>query len=324
MQRKTKCRRRFVRCVAAAGLGAALIPGCEDSVADRRGKTVPARIIDTHTHFYDPARPQGVPWPPKNEPKLYRTVLPRDYRAVPVSRHADATVVVEASEWVEDNQWILDLAANDPFLVGLVGNLPVGKEEFPALLKRLAANPRFRGIRLHEPAFRKALGDPTALAHLKLLPRYDLEFDANVGGATLPEVARIAKEISDLRIVVNHIANVRIDGRDVPEAWRRGMAAAAACRNVCCKFSGIVEGSGRRDGSAPHDVDFYRKVLDIVWAEFGEDRLIYGSDWPVCELFASLETVQSLALDYVGAHGGKALEKVFWKNAVKVYKCGST
>ena len=80
-------------------------------------------IVDTHTHFYDPARPQGVPWPSPGEEHLYRTVLPRHYKALAEPEGVTATVVVEASPWVEDNQWILDLAAADPFIVGLVGHL---------------------------------------------------------------------------------------------------------------------------------------------------------------------------------------------------------
>ncbi|MCY3021312.1 MAG: amidohydrolase, partial [Planctomycetota bacterium] len=99
MRRKARGRREFVRCVAAAGVVTGFIAGCDSAAPDRGDKAAPTRLIDTHTHFYDPSRPQGVPWPPKNETTLYRTVLPRDYRALPVSRPADATVVVEASEW---------------------------------------------------------------------------------------------------------------------------------------------------------------------------------------------------------------------------------
>src|SRR5689334_25281079 len=71
-------------------------------------------VIDTHTHFYDPNRPQGVPWPPRDDKLLYRTVLPKEYRAQPVPRPVTGTVVVEASPWVEDTQWVLDLAAKAP------------------------------------------------------------------------------------------------------------------------------------------------------------------------------------------------------------------
>ena len=72
-------------------------------------------VVDTHTHFYDPSRPQGVPWPPKSETTLYRTVLPAEFQKLAEPQGVKGTVVVEASAWVEDNQWVLDLAANDPF-----------------------------------------------------------------------------------------------------------------------------------------------------------------------------------------------------------------
>ena len=77
-------------------------------------------IIDTHTHFYDPTRPQGVPWPGPDEELLYRRVLPEDHRALAAPEGVTGTVVVEASAWLEDNQWILDLAAQTPWIVGLV------------------------------------------------------------------------------------------------------------------------------------------------------------------------------------------------------------
>src|SRR5947209_6291608 len=76
-------------------------------------------IIDTHTHFYDPMRPQGVPWPPKEDKLLYRRVLPEHFQNLTKSQHVTGTVVVEASAWVEDNDWILDLAAKNPIIVGL-------------------------------------------------------------------------------------------------------------------------------------------------------------------------------------------------------------
>src|SRR5882757_7999637 len=121
-------RRRFLAATAQAAAGMAL---AVESTAVRAAPTLvdPGAsgftVIDTHTHFYDPTRAQGVPWPPREDKLLYRTVLPRDYRALPVPRSVTGTVVVEASPWVEDNQWVLDLAAHDPFIVGLVGGLPV-------------------------------------------------------------------------------------------------------------------------------------------------------------------------------------------------------
>ena len=90
-------------------------------------------IIDTHTHFYDPFRPQGVPWPEKDDEILYRRALPEDYKALAVPEGVTGTVMVECSPWVEDNQWVLDLAATDPFIVGLVGHLEPDDPDFATL-----------------------------------------------------------------------------------------------------------------------------------------------------------------------------------------------
>ncbi len=131
-------------------------------------------IIDAHTHFYDPTRPEGVPWPPRDDKLLYRRVLPKDYLALPVPRPVTGAVAVEASPRVEDNQWVLDLAAREPFIVGLVGNLPVGTRQFAGLLKRFAANRFFLGIRIRDRKLEGALDDAAFVNDLKLLADYDL------------------------------------------------------------------------------------------------------------------------------------------------------
>ncbi len=277
-------------------------------------------LIDTHTHFYDPARPQGVPWPGKNDASLYRTVLPRDYRSLPAPQRVTGTVVVEASPWIEDNQWVLDLAANDPFIVGLVGNLPVGTGEFAGHLKRFSANPIFRGLRIGHNGLHEGLTQPRYLADLALLVKHDLELDVNGGPEMLSDVARLARELPGLRIVINHLANVKIDGQAPSATWQRDLAAAARHKNVFLKVSALVEGTGRSDGTAPRDVKFYQPTLDVAWETFGIDHLIYGSNWPVSERFASLATVQGIVTDYFTTKGTQALTKFFDRNALAAYK----
>jgi hypothetical protein len=133
-----RTRRQFLAAATQAVAGLTLT-GCASALRAAPGRTATVTdgltVIDTHTHFYDPSRPEGVPWPPPNEKRLYRTTLPKDYLALPVPRPVAGTVVVEASPWVEDNQWVLDLAAKEPFIVGLVGNLPVGTKPFAGHLK---------------------------------------------------------------------------------------------------------------------------------------------------------------------------------------------
>ena len=274
-------------------------------------------IIDTHTHFYDPSRPQGVPWPDPDDNLLYRTALPGQYRALVKGRGVTGTVVVEASSWVEDNQWVLDLAAEDPFIVGLVGNLDPTSDTFSDHLRRFAANPLFSGIRVH--GTETFMGSQTMVRRLALLAELDLELDLLMGVPDLPAVAYLAERIPGLRIVINHIAEVPIRGpdHDPDPAWIEGMQHAASHAHVYCKVSGLVEVTGQ--ARAPTDVEFYRPTLDFLWNTFGENRLIYGSNWPVCERYADYATVQQIVDTYFTAKGPEASAKYFWKNAKSAY-----
>lgn len=145
-------------------------------------------IIDCHTHFYDPTRTDGIPWPPKDSP-LYRTVLPQDLRALKKYRPVTGTVIVEASNRVEDNAWLLELAKDDPFIVGIVGNLTPGTPEFAGHVKRFAADPLFRGIRISVQLLQDLL-QKNRTEDLKLLADHDLELDVNGGPDTPATIAR--------------------------------------------------------------------------------------------------------------------------------------
>jgi L-fuconolactonase len=273
-------------------------------------------IIDTHTHFYDPSRAEGVPWPSRDEKRLYRTVLPKHYRALIVPRPVTGTVVVEASPWVEDNQWVLDLAAKDPFILGLVGNLPVGTREFAGHLKRFAANKLFRGIRIRD----QKLDDPAFIADLKLLTDHDLSLDLVNGGDILLFADKLAKMLPSMRIIIDHLAGLVVDGKEPPAEWVGKVKTLVPRQNVYFKLSGLVEGTGRSDGSAPRDVEFYRPVLDAIHVMLGPDRLIYASNWPVSELFAPLATVEGIVADYFRSYGEKTEEQVFSQSAQTAYR----
>jgi L-fuconolactonase len=279
------------------------------------------RVIDTHTHFYDPTRKEGVPWPGKGDKVLYRTVLPAEYKKLAVPHGVTGTVVVEASPWVEDNQWLLDLANDEPFLIGIVGNLSPADKDFTKHLTRFAKNPRFRGIRVSEDALRTALKDRTQLDRLKAVSDSGLTLDVNGQAGTFPLSAELAGKFPKLRVVVNHMGNPTIDGKEPPEAWRKAVAAGGrAGDNVFCKMSALVEGSRKTGGKVPTDLAFYRPTLDELWKAFGADRLVFGSNWPVSDIYATFGTVYTLAAEYVKGKGGAAFAKVFGANAVKAYQ----
>jgi len=316
-------RRRFLAVTAKGAAGMTVAVGSSILRAAPSQSGAAARsltVIDTHTHFYDPTRPQGVPWPPREHKLLYRTVLPRDYRALPVPTPVTGTVVVEASPWVEDNQWVLDLAAREPFILGLVGNLPVGTDAFAGHLKRFAANKLFRGIRIRDRKLEGALDDPAFTRDLKLLTDHDLSLDLVGGREILGFADRLAKELPDLRIIIDHLAGVTVDGKPPPADWLRQMKVLVPKRNVYCKLSGLVEGTGRKDGSAPRDVEFYRPVLDAMRQMFGPERLIYASNWPVSEIFAPLATIQGIVEDYFRGCGRPAQKQIFFRSGKAAYR----
>ncbi len=277
-------------------------------------------IVDTHTHFYDPTRPEGVPWPGKDDKALYRRVLPDDYKKIASPLGVTGTVVVEASPRVEDNQWVLDLAEKDKFVLGLVGNLTPGQEDFAKHLARFAQNPLFRGIRVNAGPLKAGLERPEFLADIRRLSEADLELDVNGGPELLPLVDRLAAKLPELRIVINHLANVRIDGPKLDEVWLAGLKATAQHKHVFMKVSALVEGASRDGKPAPRDPGFYVPVLDAVWNAFGDDRVIYGSNWPVSERAADLATVQKIVMEFARGRGAAALEKFSIRNAKTAYR----
>ena len=275
-------------------------------------------IIDCHTHFYDPTRPEGVPWPSPGS-SLYRTVLPKHLRELKQYRKITGTVIVEASPLVEDNAWLLDLAKEDPFIVGIVGNLMPGKDEFARHLDRFARNPLFRGIRVSSKTVTDLLNS-SSRDDLKKMIDHDLSLDVNGGPDTPGIVAKLAEKLPALRIVQNHIGNVRITADPPPADWKAGIEAAAKHANVFCKISALVEGASRDGQKAPAEVSFYKPYIDVVWNAFGDDRVIYGSNWPVSENAADYETLQRIVMEYAAERGDEATAKFCSKNAARAYK----
>jgi len=304
------------RAILASGITGLLAVVASDGQAF--DSAAPLEIIDCHTHFYDPSRPEGVPWPGKGT-SLYRTVLPEHLRALKQFRSVTGTVIVEASPLVEDNAWLLDLAKDDPFVVGIVGNLVPGKAEFSSHLKRFAANPLFRGIRISATLLEELLAQDS-LKDLQALADFDLALDVNGGPNTPSVIAKLASRLPHLRIVLNHIGNVRITAEKPPQPWLQGIQAAAQHANVYCKISALVEGAAFEERVAPKDLAFYQPYIDVVWQAFGDHRVIYGSNWPVSERAADYETLQRIAMEYALQKGNEATAKFCSQNAMLAYK----
>jgi predicted TIM-barrel fold metal-dependent hydrolase len=289
-------RRRFGLCAAALSSGVRA--------------AAPSRIVDTHVHFYDPRRPQGVPWPPKNDRLLYKPVLPPEYTTLVQPLGVTGAIVVEASPWLDDNQWLLDLAKDHPVIVGVVGNLQ--SDGFARNLGRFARNPLFRGIRLGGGALARELRN----GNLRLLAEADLSLDAIGNAAMLQTLVTVSDELPELRIAINHMPAE-------PAGWVADPSARAAARElaqrprVYAKVSGVL---GRVDDTVSTDPSDYRAALDEIRDMFGPDRVMYGSNWPVSDRLAPYAAVLNVVRKYFTAAGADAAEKYFWRNSGACYK----
>lgn len=273
-------------------------------------------IVDTHIHLYDPTRPEGIPWPPKDNELLYRTVLPEHFKAVANPVGVTHTVVVEASVWLADNDWILDQAVDEPCILGFVGNLDTEDAGYVDHLDRLSKNPLFRGVRLRRKELQSPGADAT-IAAMQALADRGLSMDLLANPADLATVAAIAERIPGLHIVCNHVAHVLINGEPPDPEWIAGLNAIAPHENVYMKVSGFVERSEQQP--APDDLAYYRPTFDAIWDTLGEGRVIYGSNWPVCERAGSYATVFGLVDAYVSEKGDGAKEKYFVENGRRAY-----
>lgn len=275
----------------------------------------PFPSIDTHIHLYDPTRPQGVPWPPKELPVLYSPHLPAQFVGLTERLGVVGAVVVEASPWVEDNQWVLDVAKDNPVIVGLIGNLELGKPEFAANLKRFSANPLFRGVRLRDVSVPKGAGEAAFADDLRRLADQQLTVDVVGDAPILADVLRIAKMAPDLRVVIDHLPFREWNKDNVPK-MREALKEVAQLPEVYVKISDVPR---KVDGRLVEDAEYYRPVLDALWSLFGPDRAIYGSNWPVSDLVAPYDQMYKIVSQYFANKSDARRQKFFWKNSLAAY-----
>ncbi|HXJ96177.1 MAG TPA: amidohydrolase family protein [Terriglobia bacterium] len=289
-------------------------------VMDAQTLSVP--IIDTHIHLFDPTRPQGVPWPEKADAVLFKPTLPDRYRKLTAGLNVVGAIEVECSPWLEDNQWVLDVAATDSTIVGMVGDLEPDKPEFPKQLERFHRNPLFLGIRYGNLWGRNLsvqLSRPAFMSGLRALAEAGLTLDtANPDPALIGSVVRITDQVPNLRVVIDHLP--QLDPPTDPKVHHdleANLHELGKRPQVYVKVSEVLR---RVDGRVPHDADFYRDRLDELWNIFGPERLIYGSDWPNSDHWGSYTEVLSVVREYFTAKGRAAAEQYFWKNSIAAYR----
>jgi predicted TIM-barrel fold metal-dependent hydrolase len=278
-------------------------------------------VIDTHIHLFDPGRSQGVPWPPKNS-KIYKAALPDRYRALVKPFNVKGAIMVECSPWFDDNQWVLDLIQKDPIMVGMIGDLEPDHAEFPKQLERFRKNPLYLGIRygnLWDRNFHAKVSDPAFLKGVKLLADAGLTMDtANPDPPLIADLLRLTERVPNLRLVVDHLPKLEVP-KDAAarKAYEKDLTELAKRPLSYSKVSAVLR---TVDGKVPTDLAFYKDRLDFLFGAFGEDRVVYGSDWPNSDLTAEYPAVFKIVSDYFATKTPAQREKYFWRNSVKAYR----
>jgi L-fuconolactonase len=271
--------------------------------------------IDAHQHFwnYDAAQ---YPWIAPGSP-LQRDWLPPDLAPLLAAAKLDGCIAVQARQTIEESHWLLELAEHHSIIKGVVGWVDLRSPEVGKDLAALAAHPKFSGVRhvvQDEPDVNFMLGAEFQRGIGKLR-EYQLTYDLLVFPRQLPAAIALVQRFPEQPFVLDHIAKPPIaEGTLSP--WREQIRELAKLPNVLCKVSGMVTEANL---TAWKPADF-RPFLEVVFEAFGVDRLMYGSDWPVCLLAGSYSQIYGLAADYVAALDAGAKEKFFGGNAARFYR----
>jgi len=267
--------------------------------------------IDSHQHFWL-MRERAGQWPPPSLSAIYRDFMPEDLEPALQACGIEGTVLVQSLPSMEDTGFLLKLAGQHPFILGVVGWADLKADDAPAKIAELAAYPKLKSLRpmLQDIADVAWIDDPRLEPAITALQANNLRFDALVMPQHLTALTAFAQRHESLPIVIDHAAKPLIATGHFT-GWRAAMADLCALPNVHCKLSGLLTEAGeRRDAAA------LRPYVETILEIFGASRVMWGSDWPVLRLAGDYKDWLEMCLDFVPAANHAA---VFGGNALSFY-----
>ena len=274
--------------------------------------------VDSHQHFWDIDR-LTYPWMPEGDNVLRRSYLPEDL--APHLEHTGGiskTVVVQAQMTMAEADLLFDLAASADSIAGVVAWADLTDENVGETLDRLQRMPKFVGVRhqVHDEPDERWLLRDDVVRGLRELARRDLAYDLLLRPPHLKHIMELADRVPDLRMVVDHIAKPEIaEGRMEP--WAKDIAKVAEIPGMNCKVSGMATEANPSAWQA----EIVPYVAHVIGC-FGFDRLMWGSDWPVCLLVDGYEAIKEGAIGAVGDIAPDDSAKLMGGNAARFYRFG--
>jgi L-fuconolactonase len=277
--------------------------------------------VDSHQHFWDPSQ-NDYPWMTDQFLAIRRRFGPDDLRPLLLEQGIDLTVLVQTRSSLQETREFCTLASATDFVGGVVGWVDLTDPDVSKTLKDLKSSPHGRklvGIRhqVHDEPDPNWLLRDDVRCGLKAVRDAGLSYDFLVRHRELPAALEVARDLGDMHFVIDHMAKPPI-GTGRWHEWEAALAPFASLENVYCKLSGLVT-EAQWSAWHPDDfVPFVQRAMDI----FGEDRLMFGSDWPVCVVAASYARVFTCLLYALGDISPQAVAKIFGANAIRFYGLG--
>ncbi len=277
-------------------------------------------IVDTHFHLFDQTRPQGAPYSGGGSNRL--PALPERYRRLATPLGIVAAIEIEASPWLEDNLWVLETIAAEPLVTGTIGNLQPEKPDFREFFDRFRKNRLFLGIRygnLWGYDLTAQVNNAAFIEGMRLVAEAGLTLDtANPRADLMAAVVKLKDKVPGLRIVVDHTAHFAPGAAERAAELERNLRELAERPGMFFKVSQYLRtGPG---GEAVTEARVYRPALDYLTDLFGEDRVLFGSDWPNADAADHLDAIVKIAREYFATKGRAAQEKYFWRNSLAAYR----
>lgn len=272
--------------------------------------------IDAHQHFWI-YRPDEYGWIDDSMAALRRDFLPGDLKPALETNNFQGSVAVQARQTLEETRWLLELAERCQSILGVVGWVDLQSPEVQSQLKTFARNPKLVGVRhvVQTEQDDRFLLRPEFLRGISMLEEFDLAYDILIYAKHLPVATEFVERFPRQRFVLDHLAKPPIKSGEI-DSWAQGIRRLAAFPNVCCKLSGVITEADWQSWT-PEQIDPY---LDVAFAAFGPDRLMIGSDWPVCLVAASYARVAHVVTNYLDQHQSNHREAVLGGNAQRFWR----
>jgi len=275
--------------------------------------------IDAHQHFWR-YNPDEYGWIDDSMSTLRRDFLPADLKPELDRAGFDACVAVQARQTVEETRWLLELAAAAPFIAGVIGWVDLRASHVRDQLNELAKNPKLLGIRhvLQGEADDRFMLQPDFLRGIAALEEFGLTYDILIFPRHLPVAMEFVRRFPQQRFVLDHLAKPLIKDRTL-QPWGSHIRELAKFSNIFCKLSGMVTEADWKAWKPEH----FAPYLDVALESFGPERLMIGSDWPVCKVAASYMQVTELVIEYLDRYPREARESILGGTARSFWRLGN-